>query len=77
VEEYTYEPPTFHLSDAEAAERYRQASATKAGDTIVSLDLHDCGHWTVKELKTEAEREAYLKGRLQSIVAQFFNVFSR
>ena len=77
LEEYTYDYGPPHLSETEATERYRRATTSKESDTLVVLDNHDCGHWTVQEFKTATAREAYLRSKLQSIVAQFFNVFSK
>ncbi len=77
VQEYTYEPFATHLTEAEALQRYRQAVISKTGDTLVVLQDHDCGHWTVTEYSTPEERDTYFKTRLDKYLGVFMRPLQR
>jgi hypothetical protein len=77
VQEYTYEPSVTHLDDADALRRYRNAVAHKDADTLVVLQDHDCGHWTVTEYSTPEEREAYFRLFIDKYLTAFMRPFRR
>lgn len=75
VEEYSYGPAHPHLGEKDALALYRATVKSKATDSLVVLQDHDCGHWTVVEYKTPVEREGYLRSVLGRYVAHVFTRF--
>ena len=76
VEEYSYGPKHEHLTESQALDHYRVVLKSKSPDTLVVLQDHDCGHWTVMEFKTPQEREGYLRSTLNRYLSQVLALFS-
>lgn len=74
VLEYEYGTP--HLNEKQALERYRRAISNQR-DALVVLEDLDCGHWTVNEYKTDAEKETFIRKRLAQYFEQAFSSILR
>lgn len=70
--EYTYDEQRDHLSDSEALEQYASLRREQPGALVVLSDL-DCGHWQIKSYATDAEKTAYLRSRLNSMLKVFWS----
>lgn len=71
VLEYTYSERPEHLTDDEAVAKYSTAKREHPNALVVLRDL-DCGHWQVKVYETTAEKNTFLKRRLDSMVRTFW-----
>lgn len=72
IAEYSYEEQTDHLSESEASDRYAKARREHPNALTVLRDL-DCGHWQIKVYETDAEKNAFLRRRLDSMVRMFWS----
>ncbi len=70
--EYTYNERDDHLTEAEALGRYAVTRREDPTAIVVLRDL-DCGHWQVKTYSSEAEKNAFLRNRLESMVRMFWS----
>lgn len=69
--EYTYDEQNDHLSDAEAIEQYSSLRREQPHTLVVLRDL-DCGHWQIKTYETDADKTAYMRRRLDSMLKVFW-----
>jgi len=78
VLEYSYDYDDVRpLEGKEAIEHYQREKAAHP-DALVTIDDLGCGvHWTVRSYKTDKEKEAYLRKRVERILEGFTKGITR
>ncbi len=69
--EYDYGTAPRHLDDSEMLDVYQKQQEQHPG-AIISLEAHECGHWTVDTYASDPEKQIFYAKRLANLWANLF-----
>ncbi len=73
--DYDIGPNLEHLDDGKMIEVY-QLQKQQHPNALISVDDHDCGHWTVTVYKTDLEKHLYFSRMLAELWTDFAKVMA-
>jgi len=74
--EYDFGSHVRHLDDDEMIEKY-QVEMQRHPSSLIALDAHECGHWTMQVYSTDLEKAVFQAKKLTDLWAEMLKLLSK